>query len=135
MGAARDRLATLARAWADAAAYAVALAALVTGVALAVGIATGGGFVRGKALTFVGGWLLVGYGTVRLWPSSIEDLSGPPISARGTRLEGIVRRLPPLRWVRLPAPTDRIGVAGKVFLAGVIVLGVSFLLETGFGVR
>ncbi|MGM0447828.1 MAG: DUF7555 family protein [Methanobacteriota archaeon] len=135
MGAARDRLATLARAWADAVAYVVFLSVLVTGAAVAVGIATGGGFVRGKALLFVGGWLLIGYGTVRLWPSSVEDLSGPVISTRGTRLEGIVRRLPPLCWIRLPAPTDRVRVASKVFLAGVVVLGASLLMETWLGVR
>lgn len=135
MSAVRERLSVLARAWADAVAYAVVLAVLVSGIAVATGIATGGGFVRGKALLFVCGWLLIGYGTVRLWPSSVEDLSGPTMSARGTRLEGIVRRLPPLRWLRLPSPTDRVRVAGKVFLAGVVVLGVSLLMETWFGVR
>lgn len=123
-----------ARAWADAFAYALAVAAVVTLAALALGLATGGGFVRGKVLSFVAGWLLVGYATVRLWPSSVDELEGPSVSARGTRFEGLVRSLPPVRWIRLPAPPERIRVAGKVFLAGVVTLAGSLLMETTFGV-
>ncbi|WP_123624368.1 hypothetical protein [Halorubrum sp. CSM-61] len=128
------RLSKRARAWADAFAYALALASVVTLGALALGLATGGGFVRGKMLAFVAGWLLVGYATVRLWPASVDDLDGPAVSARGTRLEGLVRAVPPLRWIRLPAPPERVRVAGKVFLAGVATLAGSLLMETAFGV-
>ena len=127
-------LSTLARAWADAVAYAVALALATTLAGLAVGIATGGGFVRGKELTFAAGFVLLAYAVVRLWPSSMEDLGGPTISARGTRFEAFVRWLPPLRWLRLPAPEDRVRVATKVFLAGIGTLAASFLMETAFGV-
>ncbi|KKF39017.1 hypothetical protein FK85_31910, partial [Halorubrum saccharovorum] len=115
-------------------AYALAVAGAVTSGALALALATGGGFVRGKILTFVAGWLLVGYATVRLWPTSVDDLEGPSVSARGTRLEGLVRGIPPLRWLRLPAPPERVRVAGKVFLAGVVTLAGSLLMETAFGV-
>lgn len=128
------RLSNRARAWVDAFAYALAVAVAVTLGALAIGLATGGGFVRGKVLSFVAGWLLVGYATVRLWPTSVDDLGGPSVSARGTRLEGLVRAVPPLRWIRLPAPPDRVRVAGKVFLAGVVTLAGSLLMETAFGV-
>jgi hypothetical protein len=127
-------LSVRARAWIDAFAYALAVAGAVTLSALALGLATGGGFVRGKILAFVAGWLLVGYATVRLWPTSVDELDGPSVSARGTRLEGFVRRLPPLRWIRLPAPPERVRVAGKVFLAGVVTLAGSLLMETAFGV-
>jgi hypothetical protein len=123
-----------ARAWADAVAYALAVAVAVTLGAVALGLATGGGFVRGKVLAFAAGWLLVGYATVRLWPSSPDDLDGPSVSARGTRLEALLRAAPPLRWIRLPAPPDRVRVAGKVFLAGVATLAGSLLMETAFGV-
>jgi hypothetical protein len=102
--------------------------------AVALGIATGGGFVRGKVFTFLAGLALVGYATVRLWPTSIEDLGGPTISARGTRFEGIVRSLPPLRWIRLPRPPDRVRVATKLFLAGVGALAASLVMEVGLGV-
>jgi hypothetical protein len=134
MSAFRRRLSTVARAWTDAVAYAVVHAAGVTLGAVALGIATGGGFVRGKELTFVAGLVLVGYATVRLWPSSIEDLGGPTMSARGTRFERFVRSLPPVRWMRLPAPPDRVRVATKLFLAGVATLAASFLMETRLGI-
>ncbi|ELZ38346.1 hypothetical protein C471_10310 [Halorubrum saccharovorum DSM 1137] len=128
------RLSKRARAWLDAFAYAVAVAVAVTSGALALGLATGGGFVRGKVLAFAAGWLLVGYATVRLWPTSVDDLDGPSVSSRGTRLEGLVRAVPPLRWIRLPAPPERVRVAGKVFLAGVVTLAGSLVMETAFGV-
>ena len=128
------RLSARVRAWADAVAYALALALAVTLGAVALGLATGGGFVRGKLLAFVAGWLLIGYATIRLWPSSLDDLDGSSVSARGTRFERLVRAAPPLRWVRLPPPSERVRVAGKVFLAGVATLVGSLLLETAFGV-
>jgi hypothetical protein len=134
MSAFRRRLSTLARAWADALAYAVFHAVGVALAAVALGITTGGGFVRGKVFTFLAGLALVGYATVRLWPTSIEDLGGPTISARGTRFEGIVRSLPPLRWIRLPRPPDRVRVATKLFLAGVGALAASLVMEVGLGV-
>ncbi|PAU85526.1 hypothetical protein CK500_02325 [Halorubrum salipaludis] len=133
MGVPRS-LSLRARAWLDALAYALALAGAATLGAVALGLATGGGFVRGKFLAFVAGWLLVGYATVRLWPTSVDDLDGPAVSARGTRLEGLVRAVPPVRWIRLPAPPERVRVAGKVFLAGVVTLVGSLLMETVFGV-
>lgn len=134
MDASRRRLLTLIRAWIDAVAYALALGTVVTVAALTVGIATGGGFLRGKELTFLGGLALIGYATVRLWPSSVDDLGGPTASARGTRFEGLVRSLPPVRLIRLPAPPDRLRVATKLFLAGVAALAVSFLMEARFGI-
>ncbi|MGQ3328697.1 MULTISPECIES: DUF7555 family protein [Halorubrum] len=128
------RFRTRARALADAFAYALVVAVVVLLGSVALGLATGGGFVRGKLLAFVAGWLLVGYATVRLWPSSVDDLDRPSMSARGTRLEGLVRALPPIRWIRLPAPPERVRVAGKVLLAGVATLGGSLLMETALGV-
>ena len=130
----RRRLSTLARAWTDAVAYAVFHAVAVSLGAVALGIATGGGFVRGKVFTFVAGLVLVGYATVRLWPTSVDDLGGPTISARGTRFEEIVRSLPPVRWIRLPRPPDRVRVATKLLLAGIGALAASLLMEIALGV-
>jgi len=130
----RRRLSLRARAWLDAFAYALAVAGVVTLCALALGLATGGGVVRGKLFTFVAGWLLVGYATVRLWPTSVDDLDGSSVSARGTRLERAVRAVPPVRWIRLPAPPKRARVAAKVFLAGVVTLAGSLVMESAFGV-
>lgn len=134
MSAFRRRLSTLARVWTDAVAYAVFHAIGVTFGAVALGIASGGGFVRGKVFTFFAGLVLVGYATARLWPTSIEDLGGPTISARGTRFEAIVRSLPPVRWIRLPRPPDRVRVATKLFLAGVGALAASLFMEVGLGI-
>lgn len=137
------RLRTAALALVDAVGYAtlVTVVALVT--ALVVGIATGGGFVRAKALLFVGGILLMGYATLLLWPSSPEDLasgSGPrggetiPAPADRTRLESLTRTLPPWRWLPSPPPGDGMSVGGKLFLGSLLVLLASYLMETVFGV-
>ena len=128
------RLSHRLRVWVDAVGYALVLAVVVTTTAIVLGIATGGEFVRGKTLTFLGGWLLVGYATVRLWPKrrdpERESLSG----TRRTRFQRVVRAVPPVRWIRVPPPTDRVRPAGKTFLAGVLTLLVSLVMEVGFGV-
>lgn len=134
MSPSRRRLSTLVRAWTDAVAYAVFHAVAVVFAAVALGVATGGGFVRGKVLAFVAGLVVIGYATVRLWPTSVEDLDGPTISARGTRFEGVVRSLPPVRWIRLPRPPNRVRVATKLFLAGIGALAASLFMEVGLGV-
>lgn len=128
------RLSTLVRAWTDAVAYAVFHAVGAAFGAVALGVATGGGFVRGKVFAFVAGLAVIGYATVRLWPTSIEDLDGSTIRARGTRFEEVVRSLPPVRWIRLPRPPDRVRVATKLFLAGVGVLAASLFMEVGLGI-
>lgn len=122
------------RVWVDAVGYALVLAAVVTMVAIALGLATGGGFVRGKFLTFLGGWILVGYATVRLWPSRGEEPGESLSGTRRTRFQRIVRTIPPIRWVRAPPPTERLRVAAKVFIAGVMALLVSVVMEVRFGI-
>lgn len=130
----------------DATVYVALVAAIVTSLAFVVGIATGGGFLRMKALLFVAGFGLMAYSTVRLWPSSPEDLerntmsgvspAGGSIPAKPneTRFQRFVRRLPPLRWLRPPPPDHRVSPAGKLFWSSVVVLLVSYLMETVFGV-
>ncbi len=130
----RARVRHSARVWVDAVGYALVLTTVVTIAAIALGLATGGGFVRGKFLTFLAGWLLVGYATVRLWPSRGEE-SGESLSGtRRTRFQRIVRSVPPIRWIRPPQPTERLRVAAKVFLAGVVTLLASVVMEVGLGI-
>lgn len=123
------------RVWVDATGYALVLAVVMTAGAVTFGVVTGGEFVRGKFLTFLAGWILVGYATVRLWPKrggrEGEVMSG----TRRTRFQRVVRTVPPIRWIRPPPPTDRVGAATKVFLAGVFTLLTSVVMEVLFGIR
>lgn len=139
-----SRVRAAALVWADAVAYALVVAGVATLAALVVGVATGGGLVRAKTLLFLLGLALMAYATVRLWPSSPEDVrdragrerrgaSLPPTPAE-TRFQAVVRTLPPVRWLRPPAPERRLSPAVKLFLGSVAVLLTSFLLEAVFGV-
>lgn len=136
------------RAWAslrttvDALAYAGVVAAGTIVLALALGIAIGGSVVLGKVLLFIAGWAFVGLATVRLWPKSprqvaLEGESGPPSqparTGDTTRIEGVANDLPPLRWMQRPA--RRLSPPTKLFIAGLLVLLASFLLEVVFAVE
>ncbi|SER67423.1 DUF7555 family protein [Natrinema salaciae] len=138
-----DRLRVFGRTWLDAITYAIAVAVLTGVGALVLGVATGGGIVRAKYLLFVAGWVLLAYATVRLWPTSPDDVGTPP--TRGvtesipatndsTRFQAFVRTLPPLRWVRPPPSEKRVTPPGKLLLGSLLVLLLSFLMETVFGV-
>lgn len=139
------RLRTMALAWADAAAYAAVVAAVATLVAVVVGVASGGGLVRAKYLLFLGGFALMAYATVRLWPTSISDVeedTAPrdptgrtvPEAPDRTRFQAFVRALPPVRWLPPPPIEARISPAGKLLLGSVFVLLVSYLMEAVFGI-
>ncbi|WP_247003964.1 DUF7555 family protein [Halosolutus gelatinilyticus] len=138
-----EQLGKIARTWADALAYALVVAALTIVGALALGIATGGGVVRAKLLLFIGGWALLSYATVRLWPTSIDDASpastdrtGESLPGTGetTRFQTLVSVLPPGRWIQPPPPEDRMTTPGKLLVGSLLVLLVSFLMETALGV-
>lgn len=138
-----DRLERLGRIWIDALSYAIVVATVAAAAALIVGVATGGGAVRAKILLFVGGWALLSYATFRLWPTSIEDVEssadgrlGESISSAHdeTRFQSLVRRLPPARWVQPPNPEDRVSPPGKLLFGSVLMLLLSFLMETALGV-
>lgn len=135
----RKRLQAVLRVWIDALGYGVVLTVVATTVAVVTGIATGGGFVRGKILLFVTGWVLLAYATAKLWPSSGQDgQSGGrslPGGAQATQFQTIVSTLPPLRWIEPPPPEDRMTLEGKLFLSGCLVLVVSFLMETWLGIQ
>lgn len=141
--AARTRLAALV--CFDTVIYAIALALTATFLALVFGIATGGGFLRAKVLLFLAGFLGIAYSTVRLWPTSPEEVGtdAATVSPGGysiaptpdeTRFQEFVRSLPPARWIRPPPPTKRISPAGKLFWGSVGILVVSYLMETVFGI-
>ncbi|ELY51023.1 DUF7555 family protein [Natronococcus jeotgali] len=137
----RDRLRRWGRIWADGLAYALAVALFAGAGSLVLSVATGGGLVRAKTLLFLAGWLLLAYGTVRLWPSSPDDVDADP-RTRGeptaggppTRFQTVARALPPARWTAPPRPERRLSTAGKLLLGGLLVLLLSLLMEVVFGV-
>lgn len=122
------------RVWLGGIAYAQLVAGVVTAASVALGLATDGGFIRGKQLAFISGWLLIGYGTIRLWPRAEQELGSSTITTRGTRFERLAWALPPTRWIRQPPPTDRLRIATKLFLAGILTLLISLLMELRFGI-
>lgn len=140
-GVREGRAWTYARMVVDALAYAGVVTIATVVLALTIGIVTGGGAVLGKILLFIAGWLFVGIATVRLWPKSPRQvaLEGESGGARGTtapggtRIESFADTLPPLRWMRRPA--RQLSPPTKLFIAGLLVLLSSYLLETVFAVR
>lgn len=128
---------TQTRIWIDALTYAGVVTLSTFFVAMTIGIVTGGGYARGNIVLFVAAWVILAYATVQLWPSSPEDVDTDPVdgSVRSTtRVQSIARELPPARWVALPAPRDRMTAAGKLLVSSVLILALSFVIETVFGV-
>ncbi|MFC6906079.1 DUF7555 family protein [Halalkalicoccus tibetensis] len=138
------RLRTAALVCVDAVAYALITTAAAIAVALVVAAATGGGLVRAKTVLFLIGFLLMAYATVRLWPSSPEELRedardrqraiASESAPERTRFQTLVAASPPLRWLPAPPPIRRIDPAGKLFLGSLFILLASYLMETALGI-
>lgn len=109
-----------------------ALGALVLGTAIAPAVKYG---------FFVLGWLTFGYGTLLLLPSkpwkeqdNAEELFGDPGADDGdSEFQTFVQQLPPARFRQL-APHRRLPTGVRVFLAALVVLGSSIVMEAVFGV-
>ncbi|MCU4752055.1 hypothetical protein OB919_08665 [Halobacteria archaeon AArc-curdl1] len=142
---ARTRVAVLV--CADTLAYVTGVVLVSTTLVTAVSLAVGGGFEGAKIGLFLLGFAIMAYATIRLWPSSPEELertqsgtvgteAGRAIGAEPdqTRFQCFVRKLPPFRWITPPPPRYIISPSGKLFWSSVGVLLVSFLLETVLGV-
>ena len=127
----------------DALAYAVVVTTLSFLSGAIVSLLVGGGWLVVEIVMFLEGWLLFGYGTFKLRPAPAwkqdrggvrgkvrETLSLSSDSATKTdsRIEQIVTSVPRLDE-QLPHPDDRISIGVKVFLAAIVVLTSSFLLE------
>ena len=133
----------------DALVYANAVAAVVFVAGAGLGLLVGGGLVTAKYVLFVVGLLAFGYATFQLRPDppwgteSTEDgrikvtrneETGRVVSDREeTRFQALVQRIPPLPWYSLP-PSERLPVPAKLFLASLVVLAWSFVMETVFGI-
>ncbi|GEM_PF-483119 len=51
-----------------------------------------------------------------------------------TRFQTLVQQVPPNRWTKPPRPESRMTIPGKILVASVLVLAVSFAMEVGFGI-
>lgn len=129
----------------DVLAYAVAVAVLSFCSGVLVSLPFGGSWYVIEAVMFLEGWILFGYGTFKLRPAPAwkqnrggvrgkvrETLALGDDDAPGTRadsrVEAIVTSVPGLRE-RVPRPDDRFPMGAKLFVAGIVVLLSSFLLE------
>ena len=115
----------------DALAYAVALSALVFLAATAVSFALGGGWGGVKYLLFVLGFLALGAGAFFLRPTPPWRDESLAKRTGQTPFERAVRRL---LGERALAPDQQYPPAARVLLAGVLLLAVSFVMETVFGI-
>lgn len=130
----RVRVSGYVRAIVDAFTYALVLTTIAVIGSGVASIATGGGAVRANLFLFLTGWGLMGYATFRLWPTSPADEEAdaemPALQVdHQTRFQRIVRATPPVRWVRLPPPEDRIPLPVQLFVGSVVILVTSFLIE------
>ena len=120
----------------DALVYAIAFVTVLVALAAVVSFPVGGGWVGVKFALFFVGFFLFGLSAFQLRPTPPwkEDESDTSDGERDeTRFQAAVQRLPPLGRYGL-APDDRLSPAAKLFLASVVVLLVSYVMEAGFGV-
>lgn len=131
--------------FADALTYAVVATTITAAVTFFLGVASGGGLVRGNIFLFVAGFLLMGLATFLLWPRTPEELEPdtPDLAVEGdsvprvpdeTPFQQLVVACPPLRWLPPPPPDRRLTTGGKLMLTSILVLALSYSLETVFGV-
>jgi hypothetical protein len=116
----------------DALARATMFTALVVAVAAAVSFALGGRWLGVKYLLFVVGFLALGLGGVLARPKPAwRDEPYVSRPTESTPFQALVDRL--LGGYGL-APADRLPTGVRVLLAGVLMLAISFVMETVFGV-
>lgn len=111
------------------------VAGVVVLACVGVGVAVGAGLVGAKYALFVVGFVLFGVGSLAIQPASPHRETERFTLDRGgeTMVEAAIQRLPPLDDARLPRER-RVSRDVKLFAVSLVVLGVSVLLEVGFGV-
>lgn len=136
----RKRLTVYVVALIDALTYGIVLTLVAVLGAFVLSVATGGGAARANILLFVTGWVLMGYATFLLWPTRREDDTetdsyGPALaSEHQTPFQAFTRLFPPIRWIELPPPEDRVPVRVQLFLSSILVFITSFLIEVVWNV-
>lgn len=125
--------------------YAVAVTVIVVIVSIVISFALSGGWVGVKLILFVVGFGLFGIATFKLrptasWRENDENGSGNKNSEllqmdsdNESRLQRAIYRVPPLDRYGLH-PNERLSGGVKLFLASILVLVVSYLMEAVFDV-
>lgn len=117
----------------DALVYAVAFVAALVALAALVSVPFGWGLVGVKFALFFVGFFVFGISAFQLRPTPPWKDDDPADERGETRFQAAVQRLPPLGRYGL-APDDRLPTPAKQFLASVLVLLTSFVMEAGFGI-
>jgi hypothetical protein len=118
----------------DALVYAVAFVTVLVALAAVVSVPLGWGLVGVKFALFFVGFFLFGLSALQLRPTPPWKGADEPTDERTeTRFQAAVQRLPPLGRYGL-APDDRLPPPAKLFVASVLVLLTSFVMETSFGI-
>lgn len=124
--------ASFARRLVDAFARAVILTTLVITVSAAISFALGGRWLGVKYILFVVGFFALGIGGILSRPTPAwRDEPYVSRSGESTPFQALVDRL--LGGFAL-APRERFPTGVRVLLAGVLMLAISFVMETVFGV-
>lgn len=118
--------------------YAVGLTVVAVLLAAPVSLAAGSGWAGVKFGLFLAGTACVGYATVLWWPSRPGTDPDATPNRTGhddlsTGFETLLGRVPPWRWYHLD-PHDKFHPGTKLYAAGALMFGVSFLLEAVFGI-
>ena len=120
--------------------YGLALAAVFVVLTAIVSFALGSGWGGSKYLLFVVGFLLFGIGSFGMRPRGAwkdgddDDRLLASSDDEESRFGALVQAIPPLRWYELD-PENRLSLATKLFVGGVLVLVTSYVMETVFNVR
>ncbi|MFB6268649.1 MAG: hypothetical protein ABEH83_01805 [Halobacterium sp.] len=126
----------------DLVSYVVAVVGVFTVVSVAGALALGEPLAPSvKYGFFVLGWLTFGYATLLLLPSkpwndenNAEEMFADPGTEDGdSEFQVFVQELPPARFRQLE-PERRLPTGARLFVAALVVLGASIVLETVFGV-
>lgn len=138
----KRRLSIAARVWSEAIAYALYLTLIVTLGASLVGIGLTGSIVTVKTVLFIAGWAIMSYATIKLWSSSKNEIKqrgdgyteSVPETLDRSRVHTLFLQLPPFRWIRPPPPERRLSKDSKLFISGIAVLLLSFVMERFLGI-
>lgn len=119
----------------DAVTYGAVVAVAWSLVCAVLGLLVFGSWSGVKLLLFIAGFLQIAIGVAQLWPTDISDVERPhertPDDVSG--VQAVVNRVAPFEQLGLP-PDERFEPGVRQFVAGLLLLGVSYSMEAVFGI-